>query len=113
MTKLPKLPEGLLELGFVECGLTEMPEIPSTVNRCYFVKNNWTYPIDIKYYKLFDHSLHEIYTEEQLKRFGKYEFQKEFIEKFPLRLKELYNYGVDPKIKEEYDYLFNFDQYLD
>jgi len=92
--------------------LSILPELPKSLNVLNCSYNNWTEPILSKYYDKINTKF-DIYNDEQKEKFGSYEYQKEFIEKYPFRIHDLEPIGVDPKIKDEYAYLFDFDQYLD
>ena len=92
--------------------LSIFPKLPNSLKYLCCGNNPWIEPIPIEYYNLANDKK-DIYDEEQKLKFGSYEFQKEFIEKYPFRLKDLEPIGIDLKIRDEYAYLFDFDQYLD
>ena len=112
LSVLSELPKSLTELYCYENKLSVLPELPKSLIEIYCGDNPWIEPIPLEYYNLAKDK-NDIYNQKQEEKFGSYEFQKEFIEKYPFRIKDLEPIGVDPKIKKEYAYLFDFDQYLD
>jgi len=69
--------------------------------------NNWTnvipYELIIKYDILPDN----IYSKEQVKKFGSYKYQKEYLTNTPEKYKDLEPIGYNKQILEEFDWLFN------
>ena len=111
---LPELPNTLIDLYTSDNNLSILPELPNSLKYLSCAHNNWIEPIPIDYYnKIIEQEGHNIYNGEQKKKFKSYEFQKEFVEKYPFRIRDLEPIGIDPEIRKEYAYLWDFDQYLD
>ena len=88
--------------------LTSLDNGPEIVTNTFFCKNNpWKFPIPLDIIKKYRLSWLTIYTHEQEEKFRSYEYQKDFLTKYPERYKDLIYLGYDPKIKEEFDWLFN------
>ena len=108
---LPKLPNTLMLLSCTNNKLTELKDLPNSIRHLYIGNNDWIEPIPNKYFKLAKDKI-EIYTNEQIAKFTSYQWQKEFIEKYPFKIKNLEILGVNPEIRKEYAYLWDFDEYI-
>ena len=112
ITVLPELPDSLTSLWCANNKISILPDFPKNLDLIYIGNNPWIEPIPFEWYNNSDDRL-DIYNKEQKKKFQSYEFQKEFVEKYPLRLKDLNPIGINREIRKEYAYLFDFDQYFD
>jgi len=110
ITSLIGLPENIV--GVISCGdnkLKSLDYIPKDfngkINCCS--PNDWTNPIPYILIEKYDIRTTDLYTTEQVEKFGSYEYQKEYLTNTPEKYKDLEPIGYHKKIKKEFDWLFN------
>ena len=88
--------------------LTSLDFLPKNFNgNIYCSGNNWTKPIPFEFVEKYNILKNTLYNNKQLIKFGKYEYQKEFLTETPEKYKDLEPIGYNERIKEEFDWLFN------
>ncbi|NTU70127.1 leucine-rich repeat domain-containing protein [bacterium] len=93
--------KGLKKLSCFNNKLSNLNEIKNMDNvKVFCPKNNWKTPLPKEIY---DKVVTSAYTKEQRTKFKSYDFQKEYLEKHPNRVKDLEvsELGLDDKLREE------------
>jgi len=107
LTILPELPQTLESLICSDNMLEYLPEIPVSVALLKCDQNNWKNPIKYDIINRFLFESYDVYTQEQIKKFRTYEYQKDFLTNTPEKYKDLYPIGYIFEIIQEFDWLFN------
>lgn len=111
LTELPKLPDSLSFLNCEYNKLTELPKLPETLCELKCDFNNWKEPFKKEFKEKWDIQYNQLTFD-----FMKYEFQKEYLTKYPDRIidfidnkmeKSGFRLALHPDIKIEFDYLLN------
>jgi len=88
--------------------LTSLEYHPKFVGGVFYCSgNNWIEPISYELIDKLNICEVKLYTDEQLLKFGSYEYQKEFLNNTPEKYKDLEPIRYNKQIKEEFDWLFN------
>ena len=108
--QLPSLDvSGATALAHLNCSsnhLTRLPKLPDSLRVLYCSNNPFEEPISQDIIKKFNLNESKLYTEERVKVFKSYEWQKEFLKKHPERFNDIH-FWILPEIKEEFKNLGN------
>ena len=110
LTKLPTLPETLENLYCNNNNLTELPVLPDTLIHLNCGYNDWIKPIKYEYMDNFNLVFLDVYTNEQIRKFTSFEFQKEFLEREPENYFDLKPIGYANGIEDLFPHLFDMDE---
>ena len=106
---LPELPKNLLSLSCIYTKLEDLPELPKNLTYCDIRFAKWKEPVSPENFKILKNDIN-IYSQEQIDNFSSFEFQKEFLTKFPEKLKYLEFFGYADGIEELFPHLFDMDE---
>ena len=104
LQELPSLPQTLEILWCDNNNLKELPPLPQTLEELWCIGNPLKEPLPAWCHERFN--LDNLYEEDLTKKFGSYNFQKEYLQDKPQNFDRLEVFGWAPGIKEEFPYIF-------
>jgi Leucine-rich repeat (LRR) protein len=104
LQELSPLPSSLEKLDCNHNNLPELPPLPKSLQELYCKGNPLKEPLPAWCHERF--KLDNLYDKDLVKKFGSYDFQKQYLQDKPQNYDRLKVFGYDSKIKEEFRFIF-------